>query len=140
MRPWGTLRFEDVRASAPTGTLEASAEAVLRGFSVERVDGRVHVARGESIPISVEGVPLGRAYGDVKATAAASEDRRSLDVQVDVPTLRVDLPQATRHSVQKLDADRRSASASSPSAAWSPSRSPPPRSRARPPISPSTSW
>jgi translocation and assembly module TamB len=105
MRPWGTLRFEDVSASASTGKLEASAVAVLRGLSLQRADARVHVAKGESIPVAVEGVPLGRASGDVEATARMSDDGKRLDAQVDVPTLHVDLPQVTGHAVQSLAPD-----------------------------------
>jgi translocation and assembly module TamB len=79
--------------------------AVLRGFSLARADATLHVPSGESIPLTIEGVPLGRAQGDVTVHAIMSEDDQRLDVDVDVPELRVDLPQATRHQVQDLRPD-----------------------------------
>ncbi len=106
MNPWGTLRFEDFAADAPTGHLTASGDAVLKGLALHTASAQVHIAKGHSIPISLEGVPMGRAYGDVKTTAQMSADGKRLDVKVDVPLLQVDLPQSTGHSVQPLEADK----------------------------------
>ncbi len=94
MSPWGTLQLQDFAADATSGHLTASGSAVLRGLALKSAAAQVHVARGQSIPVSVEGVPMGRAHGEVKATARMSPDGRRLDVAVDVPVLRVDLPQS----------------------------------------------
>jgi len=106
MKPWGTLRFEDFSAAAPTGRLTASAEAVLAGLHLRSAVARVHLAGGESLPLSLDGVPLGRARGDVTARARMSPDGKRLDVDVDIPTLQDDLPQSTGHAVQSLEPDR----------------------------------
>jgi translocation and assembly module TamB len=105
MKPWGTLRFEDFSAEAPTGKLTASADAVLDGLSLQKATAKLHIARGESIPITIEGVPMGQAYGDVTARVAMSQDGKRLDIDVDLPVLHVDLPQSTGHSVQALEPD-----------------------------------
>jgi translocation and assembly module TamB len=105
IRPWGTVRIDGVSAEAPTGRLTASAQAVMRGLRLDRAIAKVSIRRGESIPIAVEGVPFGRAYGDVTACAQMSPDGRRLDLDVDVPSLHVDLPRATAHAVQRLEPD-----------------------------------
>ena len=105
IKPWGTVRFDDFAAQGPTGSVTASGEAVLAGLSLRSAKATVHVAKDESLPIAVEGVPMGRAYGDVTATATMSSDARRLDVNVDIPTLGVVLPDSTGHSVQALDAN-----------------------------------
>lgn len=105
MRPWGTLRFEDFHARAPTGSFSLSADAVLKGFAFRGGSARVHIPPGESIPITFEGVPLGRAHGDIEARARMSSDGRRLDVHIDIPVLRAELPQSTGHAVQPLEPD-----------------------------------
>jgi translocation and assembly module TamB len=105
MKPWGTIRFDDFAAQAPTGRLLGSAQAVLRGLQLDHASASVRIPSGESIPITVEGVPFGRASGRVDAQAKMSPDGKRLDVLVDVPTLSVDLPPTTAHAVQPLDPD-----------------------------------
>ncbi|HVY48772.1 MAG TPA: translocation/assembly module TamB domain-containing protein, partial [Minicystis sp.] len=105
MRPWGTLRIDDVVASAPTGRLTAAAQAKFVGLSLRGATAAVHIEKGDKIPIAIEGVPMGSAYGDVKAIALLSPDGKRMNVNVDVPMLGVDLPQSTGHAVQALEPD-----------------------------------
>ena len=105
MKPWGTLRVEDFSAAASRGSFTASAEAVLDGLALRHVDARIHVAPGESLPVTLADVPMGQAYGDVSARAQLSPDGKRLDLVVTVPTLQVELPRSTGHPVQSLDAD-----------------------------------
>jgi autotransporter translocation and assembly factor TamB len=105
MKPWGTLRFEDFAAEASTGQLTASGEAVLKGLELQRASARIRIPRGESIPLAVEGVSMGRAQGEITARAVLSDDGQRLDLHVDIPTLHVDLPQTIGHSVQPLQPD-----------------------------------
>ena len=106
MNPWGTLQFEDFAADAPTGHLTASGDAVLEGLALRTAAAQIHIAKGQSIPIALEGVPMGRAYGDVKTTAKMSADGKRLEVGVEIPLLQVALPQSTGHSVQALEPDK----------------------------------
>jgi translocation and assembly module TamB len=107
MKPWGTIRFEEFSAEGPTGKLTASAEAVLKGLTFQKGSANIRIQQGQSIPITVEGVPMGRAYGEIKTTAQMAADGKRLDVNVDIPMLHVDLPQSTGHSVQPLEPDKK---------------------------------
>lgn len=106
MKPWGTLRFEDFAAQAPTGKLTMTADAVMKGLALQKANAKIKIEKGQSIPIAVEGVPMGRAYGDITARATMSPDQKRLDLHLDIPVLHVDLPQSTGHSVQPLEPDK----------------------------------
>jgi len=106
MNPWGTVRFEDFSAEAPTGSLSARADFVLKQLKLQSANAKVQIAKGQSIPIAVEGVPMGRAYGDITAGARMSQDGKRLDINVNIPVLHVDLPPSTGHSVQPIEPDR----------------------------------
>ncbi|MFO0614133.1 MAG: translocation/assembly module TamB domain-containing protein [Polyangiaceae bacterium] len=103
MKPWGTVRIDDFAASAPTGKMTGSGNVVLRGLALESAEAKVTIAKGEAIPITVEGVPFGRAYGELNARATASEDGKELRVALNVPLLQVQLPQSIGHGVQALE-------------------------------------
>lgn len=105
MEPWGTLKLQDFEAQGPTGRLTASAEAVLDGVTLKTAKATVKIPKGESLPISVEGVPMGRAYGDIAIAANMTNDGKRLDVKVDVPVLEVALPRSSGNSVQALEPD-----------------------------------
>ncbi|MEZ4301631.1 MAG: translocation/assembly module TamB domain-containing protein [Polyangiaceae bacterium] len=77
----------------------------MKGFSLRSATGKLHIAPGQSIPIAVQGVPMGRAYGDISATARMSEDGSLLDVDVQIPKLLVSLPPSSGHSVQPIAPD-----------------------------------
>ncbi len=105
MNPWGTLRLDGFSAEARTGRLTAGARAVFDGFALKSANAKIVIKEGESIPITVQGVPMGRAYGTVVASAAGSPDKKRLDVKVDVPLLEVDLPKTKGAKPQKLALD-----------------------------------
>jgi autotransporter translocation and assembly factor TamB len=105
IRPWGTVRFDDVSAEGPTGRFTASAQAVLHGLRLDRASAELHIPDGESLPLAVEGTPLGSARGDVSARARVSPDGRRVDILVDVPSFHLDLPPSSGHAAQRLDAD-----------------------------------
>ncbi len=107
MKPWGTLRVDDVEAFAPTGRLTAAAQARFDGLALRGGSVAIHINQGEKVPISLEGVPLGSAYGDIKAIAMLSADGKDMNVNVTVPMLGVVLPQSTGHTVEPLDRDDR---------------------------------
>lgn len=106
MKPWGTLRFEDFSAEAPTGKIAMKAEAVLKGLQLQSALATVSIPKGQSVPITVEGVPMGRAFGDITTRAKMTDDGKRLDVNVDIPVLHVALPQSTGHAVQPLERDK----------------------------------
>ncbi|NUO47672.1 MAG: hypothetical protein HOV80_02320 [Polyangiaceae bacterium] len=105
MNPWGTLRLEEFSAAAPTGRLTASAQAVFDGFALKTANAKLIIRQGESIPVTVQGVPMGRAYGIVTAAAATTPDKKRIDVKVNVPLLEVELPKSGGAKPQRLAAD-----------------------------------
>ena len=105
MHPWGTLRFDDVSADGVTGHLDAWGHAQFEGLSPARAEGHVRIPRDQKIPLSLEGVSFGEAWGTVDATTALSDGGKHVEAQVSIPVLHVDLPQSTAHPVQPLDAD-----------------------------------
>jgi translocation and assembly module TamB len=106
MKPWGTLRFEDFSAEGPTGKLTAKGDAVIKALALQSANAEIRIADGQSIPITLEGVPMGRAYGTVTTSAKMAADGKRLTVDVDIPMLHVDLPQSTGNSVQPLEPDK----------------------------------
>jgi len=105
IKPWGTVRFDDFSAEGPTGKVTASAEAVVDGITFRKATAKFHIERDEALPIAVEGVPMGRAYGDIKVKAKLAKDGKKLVIDVDVPMLKVELPQSTGNSPQALAPD-----------------------------------
>ncbi len=105
MNPWGTLRIDDVEAFAPTGRLTAAAQARFDGLALRGGSVAIHIDQGEKVPIALEGVPLGSAYGDIKGIAMLSADGKDMNVNVTVPMLGMVLPQSTGHTVQPLEPD-----------------------------------
>ncbi len=103
MKPWGTLRLDDFSARAPTGRLTANANAVFSGFALKTANAKLVIAEGESIPVTVEGVPMGRAHGTVVASARSTPDGKRIDVNINVPLLEVELPRSTGNRPQPLD-------------------------------------
>lgn len=106
MQPWGTVRLDDFSAEAPTGRVTGSASAVMKGFALQSAEASFHIAEGESLPIAIQGVPMGRAFGDISAKATMAPDGKRLDIDVTFPVLHARLPQSTGHVVQSLEADK----------------------------------
>jgi translocation and assembly module TamB len=102
MDPLGTVHVDDVSADGATGRFTASAIAKLNGLALQSASGKLHVARGQKLPIEIQGIPMGTAWGDVNLKAQVSQDGKTITANVDVPSFHVDLPQSTGHSVQAL--------------------------------------
>lgn len=103
VRPWGTLRVDDITAQGPTGKLTGSALVLLDGAKLRSATADIDIPRGDRMPLTVEGVPLGEASGHVHAEATMVEQRNTLDVTVNVPQLQMDLPSTSGRSLQSLD-------------------------------------
>lgn len=99
--PAGVLRFDEIQAEGLSGRVQGSALLRLDGLRPTRASGEIRIASDEKLPISLEGVPLGQAYGQVGFDAQFKE--HEVAVLVKVPTLHVDLPAATARDVQSLD-------------------------------------
>jgi hypothetical protein len=99
----GVLRLEEFAATSGGGSLRGSARVELQAGRPMRASAQLEVPEGSAFPVTVEGSPLGRAYGRV---ALAAEDRPdAIEVTVSAPSLHLELPRATGRSVQSLAPD-----------------------------------
>lgn len=97
----GTIELADIRAEGTRGRITGSATAHMNGLRFERADGSFAIARGQEIPLTLEGVPLGNARGTIKLTAEKHENE--IRATLGVPYLHLDLPPASGRGVQALD-------------------------------------
>lgn len=103
MKPWGTIRLENFSAEGPTGKVTASAEAVVKGIEFQSAIARVNIAESQALPLVFDGISIGKASGSIITRATMAPDGKRLDVNVDIPSFHLDLPQTTGNSVQPLD-------------------------------------
>jgi translocation and assembly module TamB len=101
--PDGVVRLEGLSASGTTGKLTASGVARFDGLNVVGADAVLDVTQGDAMPLAVQGAPVGTVYGHLDMKAATSPDRKAVNLKIDVPSLHVELPQVSTHSVQGLD-------------------------------------
>ena len=97
--------LKDVRARGLTGGLTGSARITLdRHLGLEEASGTLVVGKHQKVPVTVEGVALGDAWGTVEARAVKKGER--LELLVRVPELHVDVPDTGSNDVQELSRDR----------------------------------
>jgi translocation and assembly module TamB len=100
--PDGLVRLDNASARGLTGRIEAAATARLQGLDLASAHAVVQVPQKEPLPLVVDGTQVGMIDGRMDVVVARAAD--ALDVTVDVPALRVLLPESSAHSVQALDA------------------------------------
>jgi translocation and assembly module TamB len=99
-----TIALRDLKASGLTGGLTGEATARIdQTLAVKQLDARVNIEESQKIPITLEGVALGDAWGTVEASLVNRPDRTLLTVRV--PRLHLDVPNTDRLGVQDLGAD-----------------------------------
>jgi translocation and assembly module TamB len=103
MSRWGTLRIDDVTARGASGRLTASAQAFFDGLVPRSAHAEVDIPPDQRMPLSVEGVSLGEVSGRVRADATLSPDRTSVNLNVEVPQLQMNLPDTSSRSLQSLE-------------------------------------
>ncbi len=96
------VRLESLSSQSAGGKLTASGVVHLGGADVVAAEGRVNIAKGDAMNLEVQGSRLGNVYGTFELKATPSADRKTLALQLEVPSLHVELPDATPHSVQEL--------------------------------------
>jgi translocation and assembly module TamB len=99
----GVVRLKDAVARGVTGKVSASAAARLDGLRLVGANAVVRVAKGEAIPLDVQGTNLGTVYGDVDLSATPSADQKIVLLAVNVPVMHVELPLSSSHAVTALD-------------------------------------
>jgi len=103
LTPDGVVRLESASADGTSGRLTASGVAHLQGSSIVAAEGVLKIAKKEAVPLAVQGAAVGTLYGQIGVKVTTSDAGRATTVDVDVPSLHVQLPEASPHSVQDLD-------------------------------------
>ena len=102
LHPNGTVFIRDVSAHGVTGRVRAAAALRLQGQRMVAARANVRIEKGEKLPLTVEGVSLGEAWGalDIEARSPSPELTR---VDVDVRSFHLDLPEKRRQKLQSLE-------------------------------------
>jgi translocation and assembly module TamB len=95
------IRLQGVEARGISGRIHGEANVTLDGLELASASGTLGIDEGEEVPITVEGVPLGKARGVLEF--AVKPVTRGLDLDVRVKQARFDLPGASSKNVQSLD-------------------------------------
>jgi len=97
----GEVDISKVSANGVSGRLTASGKMTMKGLSFVSAEGEVRIAKNEAVPITVEGVSLGEAWGTL-FLHAKRPDERTIKLDVDVPVLYTDLPESSGRDLQSL--------------------------------------
>jgi translocation and assembly module TamB len=98
----GRVQITDVSAGGTTGRLTGSGNLVLRGFDFESGTGQIAVAKKEALPLTLEGVSFGNAWGTLDLSAKRA-DERTIQVDIKIPQFRTEMPESSGRNVQDLD-------------------------------------
>lgn len=101
--PSGEVRLGDIHAEGISGQIDGWVQGRLDGLKFLDAGGHFVIAKGQELPLALEGIPLGEAYGEIQITAAKEED--ALVMNIALPTFHLALPASSRRNVQPLDAN-----------------------------------
>jgi translocation and assembly module TamB len=96
------IRLTQLKARGLTGALTVSGRAKLREFELVEANARVQIAEKEMIPVTLEGVALGDAWGDAELRFARSADGTTA-LEAKLEKLHVVLPESAPGSVQDFE-------------------------------------
>jgi translocation and assembly module TamB len=99
--PNGVVTLDRLSAAGVSGRLEANASAQLNGLTLESAKGVILIPKSSPMPLSAGGAEIGDVDGRVEITATTTP-KGSMDVKVEVPHLRVAVPEASPNGVQAL--------------------------------------
>ncbi|HVJ15876.1 MAG TPA: translocation/assembly module TamB domain-containing protein [Polyangiaceae bacterium] len=99
----GEVRVEELVARGSSGRLRATATARLQGMSLREAQAHVRIKQSEKIPVTVEGVAYGDAWGKVDA-AVNVDEQKGTNVNVAFTELTLELPESAGTEPQPLEA------------------------------------
>jgi len=97
----GEVEVSNVSASGVTGRLTASGKMWLKGLTFEKAEGEVSIAEREAVPLTIEGVSLGDAWGKLMLHAKMSNEH-TVKLDIDVPIFHADMPESSGRDLQSL--------------------------------------
>ena len=92
LTPDGVVRLQDAVAQGVRGTVRAAASARFDGLSIAGVRASLRIPTSDPLPLIFDGVQMGMLDGDFDVAANRVGANRALDVVVDVPAARLELP------------------------------------------------
>ncbi len=105
MKPWGVWNVAEVSADGTSGHFTANAIAHLNGFTLKSGEAHLKIAERDKLPLTMQGMELGTVWGQIDAKGAVVGDGKTINVDVNVPTLHIGLPQSIAHGVQSTTPD-----------------------------------
>ena len=102
LAPDGTLTLERLTAKGLTGQLEASGTAKLDGVSLQSAKAVIVIPSHAPIPLTASGTDVGNVDGRIELSELTSEGGKAMDVKVEVPQLRIALPEGSSTDPQAL--------------------------------------
>ncbi|MGC4093817.1 MAG: translocation/assembly module TamB domain-containing protein [Polyangiaceae bacterium] len=99
----GHIKLQSLSARGTSGRVTAQAEATLRGAELESAKASAQIKKSEKLPITLEGVALGDAWG--KLDVSYRKQNEDSEIRVDVPQFEIEMPEAGFGDVQGLDPD-----------------------------------
>jgi translocation and assembly module TamB len=97
----GVLRVENLVAQGNSGRVRGSVLAHLDGLAFKNATGELTIAANEALPLTLEGAPVGNAWGTLKLSAETRE--RTLAIDIRSSNLHLALPASSSRNVQSLD-------------------------------------
>jgi translocation and assembly module TamB len=99
------VALEDVAAQAASGQITGEASADLQGLRFVGGRGDFLIKKGEELPITFEGVPLGNARGRILLDATKDPNKPGSEVAVTIGLrdVHLSLPDSTGRAVQPLE-------------------------------------
>lgn len=100
-----TIHVKDISAQGVTGRLTADLEIVHDNLAFQSLTSTIEIAERERLPLTLEGVSFGDAWGKVHVHMREGKDDGGLKatiVDVEIPRLHIDLPESSTRNVQGL--------------------------------------
>ncbi len=95
------LVLTGIRAKGTRGLITGKATAHLDGLFFHDAQASLSIARGDEIPLTIEGVPVGNARGQIEL--AVEKHDRLIHGTLRLPSFHLDLPPDSGRDVQALD-------------------------------------
>jgi translocation and assembly module TamB len=105
--PDGVVTLEKLSAAGMTGRVEATGSARLDGMGLQSARAVVVIPGDSPIPLSTGGSEIGNIDGRVEASEVTSEGGKVMNVTVEVPHVRLALPEgSSRHAMDLRGFDK----------------------------------
>ncbi|HEY0468457.1 MAG TPA: translocation/assembly module TamB domain-containing protein, partial [Polyangiaceae bacterium] len=99
----GKAKLEELSARATAGRVRVTGEARFDGLDLTGADAHVRIAKAEKVTLSLAGTEIGETYGAIDIKLRPGQTKGSQALSVDIPELRVRMPDVGSQDLQTLD-------------------------------------